>query len=72
MFGGLCGKMKSGVQAVDRMLEANREYRDRLFKAIFGNPQSRAWTLNLYKAVDGTPTRMMKAYGLQQLKMRSA
>lgn len=54
------------------MLEANREYRDRLFKVIFGNPQSRAWTLNLYKAVDGTPTRMLKAYGLQQLKMRSA
>lgn len=36
------------------MAEANREYRDRLFKFIFGNPQNRAWTLSLYNAVNGT------------------
>lgn len=36
------------------MPEANREYRDRLFKFIFGNPQNRAWTLSLYNAVNGT------------------
>ena len=32
----------------------NREYRDRLFKFIFGNPQNREWTLSLYNAVNGT------------------
>lgn len=32
---------------------ANREYRDRLFKFIFGNPQNREWTLSLYNAVNG-------------------
>jgi hypothetical protein len=31
---------------------ANREYRDRLFKFIFGNPQNREWTLSLYNAVN--------------------
>ena len=36
------------------MPEANREYRDRLFKFIFGNPKNRAWTLSLYNAVNGT------------------
>ena len=36
------------------MPEANREYKDRLFKFIFGNPQNRAWTLSLYNAVNGT------------------
>ena len=36
------------------MPEANREYRDRLFKFIFGNPRNRAWTLSLYNAVNGT------------------
>ena len=33
---------------------ANREYRDRLFKFIFGNPQHKEWTLSLYNAVNGT------------------
>lgn len=33
---------------------ANREYRDRLFKFIFGNPDNKAWTLSLYNAVNGT------------------
>ena len=32
---------------------ANREYRDRLFKFIFGNPENREWTLSLYNAVSG-------------------
>ncbi|MBQ8093306.1 MAG: hypothetical protein IJ242_07005 [Clostridia bacterium] len=36
------------------MSEANREYKDRLFKFIFGNPNNRAWTLSLYNAVNGT------------------
>ena len=33
---------------------ANREYRDRLFKFIFGNPQNKEWTLSLYNAVNGS------------------
>ena len=34
----------------------NREYKDRLFKAIFGreNPQSKKWRLELYNALRGT------------------
>ena len=32
----------------------NRQYRDRLFKFIFGNPEHKEWTLSLYNAVNGT------------------
>ena len=32
----------------------NREYKDRLFKFIFGNPENKEWTLSLYNAVNGT------------------
>lgn len=32
----------------------NREYRDRLFKFIFGNPDNREWTLSLYNAVNNS------------------
>lgn len=34
----------------------NREYRDRLFKAIFGrdNEQSKKWRLELYNALNDT------------------
>ena len=32
----------------------NYQYKDRLFKFIFGNPANKAWTLNLYNAVNGT------------------
>ncbi|MBR5760278.1 MAG: hypothetical protein IKX88_16960, partial [Thermoguttaceae bacterium] len=32
----------------------NQEYRDRLFKFIFGNPEHKEWTLNLYNAVNGS------------------
>ena len=32
----------------------NREYKDRLFKFIFGNPENREWTLELYNAINGT------------------
>ena len=37
-----------------RCAMANREYRDRLFKFLFGNPENKAWTLSLYNAVNGT------------------
>ena len=32
----------------------NREYKDRLFNFIFGREENKAWTLNLYNAVNGT------------------
>ncbi|MBQ7529752.1 hypothetical protein IJT10_07630, partial [bacterium] len=35
-------------------INVNREYRDRLFKFIFGNPENREWTLSLYNAVNGS------------------
>ena len=34
--------------------KSNREYKDRLFKFIFGNPENREWTLELYNAVNGS------------------
>lgn len=36
------------------MSAVNREYRDRLFKFIFGNPDNREWTLSLYNAVNNS------------------
>ena len=32
----------------------NTEYRDRLFKFIFGNPEHKKWTLSLYNAINGS------------------
>ena len=32
----------------------NRQYKDRLFKFLFGNPEHKDWTLSLYNAVNGT------------------
>ncbi|MBR1471141.1 MAG: hypothetical protein IJ600_05810, partial [Lachnospiraceae bacterium] len=32
----------------------NKEHKDRLYKMIFGNPDHRQWTLNLYNAVNGS------------------
>ena len=32
----------------------NREYKDRLFKFIFGNPDNKEWTLSLYNAINGS------------------
>ena len=34
--------------------DAKKDYKDRLFKFIFGNPENRNWTLSLYNAVNGT------------------
>ena len=36
------------------MDKVNREYKDRLFKFIFGNPENKAWTLSLYNAVNNS------------------
>ena len=34
--------------------DARKDYKDRLFKFIFGNAENRQWTLSLYNAVNGT------------------
>ena len=39
------------------MTEVNREYKDRVFKFIFGNPENKEWTLSLYNAVNGSQHR---------------
>ena len=36
------------------LVKTNKNYRDRLFKFIFGNPDNREWTLSLYNAVNGS------------------
>ena len=36
------------------MSGVNREYKDRLFVAIFGRRENQKWTLSLYNAVNGT------------------
>ena len=33
---------------------ANTEYKDRLFKFIFGNPNNKQWTLDLYNAINAS------------------
>ena len=32
----------------------NREYKDRLFRFIFGKEENKQWTLSLYNAVNGS------------------
>ena len=32
----------------------NKNYKDRLFKFIFGNPDNKEWTLSLYNAINKT------------------
>lgn len=36
------------------MSEINRTNKDRLFRLIFGRPENKAWTLDLYNAVNHT------------------
>ena len=33
---------------------ANTEYKDRVFKFIFGNPNNKQWTLDLYNAINAS------------------
>ena len=40
-----------------KLTEANRLYKDRVFKFIFGNPENKEWTLSLYNAVNGSNYR---------------
>lgn len=34
--------------------DIQEEYKDRVFKFIFGNPEHKKWTLSLYNAINGT------------------
>ena len=38
----------------NNLMVANRDYKDRLFKFIFGNPENKNWTLSLYNAINET------------------
>jgi hypothetical protein len=38
----------------DASINVQTDYKDRLFKFIFGNPENKKWTLSLYNAVNGT------------------
>ena len=53
---------------MERTHEVNREYRDRLFKFIFGNPQNKEWTLSLYNAVNGSSYTDVKALKLNTIE----
>ncbi|MBQ9982362.1 MAG: hypothetical protein IJP18_07315 [Oscillospiraceae bacterium] len=53
---------------MERTNEVNREYRDRLFKFIFGNPQNKEWTLSLYNAVNGSSYTDVKALKLNTIE----
>ena len=37
-----------------QMSDVNREYKDRLFKFVFGHEEHKDWTLSLYNAINGT------------------
>ena len=45
---------KAKDQITGESLDVNDEYKDRLFKFVFGNPEHKDWTLSLYNAVNGT------------------
>ena len=45
---------RSGKKQKNQQLDAQREFRDRLFKFIFGNPDHKEWTLQLYNAINGS------------------
>ena len=36
------------------MAQVNRQYKDQLFKFIFGNSENKEWTLSLYNSIHGT------------------
>jgi len=42
------------VIAMSSKTKANEEYKDRLFKFLFGNPENKEWTLSLYNAINNT------------------
>ena len=36
------------------MTNVSFQYKDRVFRFLFGNPENRAWMLSLYNAVNGS------------------
>ncbi len=42
------------VISITNPKEMNREYWDKLYKFIFGNPEHKEWALSLYNAISGT------------------
>lgn len=38
----------------DFKLTVNEEHKDRVFKFLFGNPENKEWTLELYNAINGS------------------
>jgi hypothetical protein len=47
-------KMERSVVPMAEKTGINRQYKDRLFKFIFGNPEHKEWTLALYNAINGS------------------
>jgi hypothetical protein len=51
-------ELKQEIERLKQLLadqeDVNREYKDRLFKFIFGNSENKQWTLSLYNAMNGT------------------
>ena len=46
----------------------NREYKDRLFSFIFGDPDNKKWTLSLYNAVNGSDYKDPSAIQIKTIK----
>ena len=46
----------------------NKEYKDRLFSFIFGDPDNRRWTLSLYNAVNGSDYKDPNAIQIKTIK----
>ena len=53
------------------MAKTNREYKDRLFRFIFGNEANKQWTLSLYNAVNGSNYTNADDVGLRQSRTQS-
>ena len=47
-------EIQNGVNFFRNRDGVNREYKDRLFRYIFGNPQNKEWTLSLYNAINNS------------------
>jgi hypothetical protein len=47
-------RMERSVVPMAEKTGINRQYKDRLFKFIFGNPEHKEWTLALYNAINGS------------------
>ena len=50
------------------MAIVNREYKDRLFNFVFGSEENKAWTLDLYNAVNGSDYKDPDEYTEEELQ----